>query len=191
MSFAAWYLYAYQRNVATMGQKKEMELQIASDLMHLCKVREYSLIDVRTALCQGYGVNRMSPDDTSYLLLIFLGQERPWGSHKNDIEGAVHDTDASRLSMAMVQHGLEDTSWTARVITNLMFLPEMDPRTAYVLCNILHLVDIDSLVCHLLGDASRHMHLKHRLCAATSVSKRARLSACRYFIGELRNCIAV
>ena len=166
-----------------------MELQIASDLMHLCKVREYSLLDVRTALCQGYGVNRMSPDDTSYLLLVFLGQECPWGSHRKDMEDALGSTDASRLAMAMVQRGMEDTSWTARILTNLMFLPEMDPRTSHVLCNILHLVDIDSLVCHLFQDASQRRHVKHRLWEATTVSKRARLRTCRCIIGDLRDCM--
>ena len=164
-----------------------METQIAFDLMQLCRTREYDLRAVRTALCKGYGVEAVVPDDMSYLLILFLEQEDPWdtpaGTQMREI---LADTDATRLAMAMVQRGLDDARCVARILRNMMTVNGMDPRVAHVLCNILHLVDIHSLTSHLFpGRGSTHH--AHRLCAATNVSKRARLRTCRNVVSDVRD----
>tara|TARA_B110001452_G_scaffold43466_2_gene33294 strand:+ start:2491 stop:3018 length:528 start_codon:yes stop_codon:yes gene_type:complete len=167
-----------------------MDLQIASDLMQLCSTREYGLHHIRKALSKGYSTNTILPDDTSYLLLLFLEQEFPWklSTDAEDMKQILHDTDATRFAMAMVQRGVHDIKVVARIFTNLMCIPDLDPRTSHVLCNILHLIDVDALVdCLFSTTSTGTTDVKHRLCAATTVSKRTRLRTCRNAIQLLRD----
>lgn len=175
----------YQPKSETYPHK--MELQIASDLMNLCSTREYGLRHLRDALCKGYGADAVAPDDMSYLLVLFLEQESPWTTAEcEDMLQVLRDTDATRLAMAMVQRGVHDTDVVARILTNLLHHPELDPRTSHILCNILHLVNVEALVDHLLsGDETT----KHRLRAATNVSKRTRLRTCRSVVQQLRDAL--
>lgn len=164
-----------------------METQIAFDLMQLCRTRDYDLHAVRTVLCKGYGGGRIVPDDTSFLLVYFLDQDDPWSEPAGeDMKEVLMDTDATRLSMAMVQRGVDDAFSIARILRNMMAVEDMDPRTSHVLCNILHLVDVASLTRHLFQGRHSTQHAQ-RLCAATNVSKRARLRACRNVITDVRD----
>lgn len=165
-----------------------METQIAFDLVQLCRTREYDLRAVRAALCRGYGGGEVIPDDMSYLLLLFLDHEDPWdttGAHQ--MREILEDTDATRLAMAMIQRGLDDSRSVARILLNMMAVRDMDPRVAHVLCNILHLVDIHSLTLHLFPGGGGSTHHAKRLCTATNVSKRARLRTCRNVVSDLRD----
>lgn len=163
-----------------------MELQIATDLMRLCTTREYGLSHVRDALCKGYGANAVSPDDMPYLLVLFLEQESPWTAESQDMLQVLRGTDATRLAMAMVQRGVHDTGVVARIFTNLLHHPDLDPRTSHILCNILHLVNVDALMDRLLSEHENDT-TKHRLRAATAVSKRTRLRTCRSVVQQLRD----
>lgn len=162
-----------------------MEVQIAADLMHLCSTREYGLRHLRNALCKGYGANTVAPDDMSYLLVLFLEQESPWTAESEDMLQVLRDTDATRLAMAMVQRGVYDADIVARIFMNLLHHPELDPRTSHILCNILHLVNVDALVDRLFSK-HENVTLKHRLRAATTVSKRTRLRTCRNVLQQWR-----
>lgn len=167
----------------------KMELQIATDLMHLCSTREYGLRHLRNALCKGYSANMVAPDDTSYLLVLFLEQESPWTTAESeDMLQVLRDTDATRLAMAMVQRGVHDTGIVARIFMNLLQHADLDPRTSHILCNILHLVNVDALVDRLFSE-HENVTLKHRLRAATTVSKRTRLRTCRSAIQKLRDAL--
>ena len=164
-----------------------METQIAFDLVQLCRTREYDLHAVRTALCTGYGKGTIVPDDMSYLLLLFLDQKDPWDTPVGpQMKEILADTDATRLAMAMVQRGLDDACSVARILRNMMTANDMDPRVAHVLCNILHLVNVHTLVSHLFPLRGSTQHAQ-RLCAATNVSKRARLRTCRNVVSEMRD----
>lgn len=164
-----------------------METQIAIDLMQLCRTREYDLCAVRAALCKGYGGGAVVPDDMSYLLILFLDQEDPWNTPSGpQMRENLMDTDAMRLAMAMVQRGVDDTRSVARILRNMMTVNDMDPRVAHVLCNILHLVDVHSLTSRLFP-GGRSSHYVKRLCAATNVSKRARLRTCRNVVSDVRD----
>jgi len=165
-----------------------MELQIATDLMRLCTTREYGLRHLRSALCKGYGADAIAPDDMSYLLVLFLEQESPWTEsvESQDMLKVLRDTDATRFAMAMVQHGVHDADLVARILTNLLHHPDLDPRTSHILCNILHLVDVDALVDRLLSEHENDT-TKHRLRAATTASKRTRLRTCRSVVQQLRD----
>lgn len=163
-----------------------MELQIAADLMHLCSTREYSLRHLRNALCKGYSANTVAPDDMSYLLVLFLEQESPWTAESEYMLQVLRDTDATRLAMAMVQRGVHDADIVARIFMNLLHHPELDPRTSHILCNILHLVNVEALVDRLFSEHENNDTLKHRLRAATTVSKRTRLRTCRNVLQQLR-----
>lgn len=165
-----------------------MDLEIATDLMHLCSTRDYGLSHIRDALCKGYGAKDVVPDDMSYLLVLFLEQESPWteSAESNDMVTVLRNTDATRLAMAMVQRGVHDTDLVARIFTNLLHHPDLDPRTSHILCNILHLVNVDALVDRLLSE-HENVTTKHRLCAATSVSKRTRLRTCRSVVKQMRD----
>lgn len=167
-----------------------MELQIAADLMHLCATREYGLRHVRNALYRGYGADAVAPDDMSYLLVLFLEQDSPWSesAESQDMLQVLRGTDATRIAMAMVQRGVHDADVVARIFANLMHNPDLDPRTAHVLCNILHLVNVDALVDRLFSQRENGT-VKHRLRAATSVSKRTRLRTCRCVIQQLRDAL--
>ena len=98
----------------------------------------------------------------------------------------LRDTDATRLVMAMVQRGVHDADVVARMFTNLLHHPDLDPRTSHILCNILHLVNVDALVDRLFWEHENDT-TKHRLRAAATVSKRTRLRTCRNVIKQLRN----
>jgi hypothetical protein len=163
-----------------------MELQITTDLMHLLSTREYGLRHLRNALCRGYGADAAAPDDMSYLLVLFLEQESPWTTEAKDMLQVLRDTDATRLAMAMVQRGVHDADIVAHIFKNLLHHPELDPRTSHILCNILHLVNVDALVDRLFSEHENDT-LKHRLRAATAVSKRTRLRMCRNVIQQLRD----
>ena len=163
-----------------------MEVQIAADLLDLCSRRSYDLSDLRAALHRGHGMHAMVPDDSAYLLVLYLDHEAPWTMHREAFSTVLAATDATRLAMAMVQRGVEDTASVARVLFNLMEMPSMDPRTAHVLCNILPLLDVDALVDRLLEDSAQRRDAKHRLHAATAASKRTRLRICRAVVADVR-----
>jgi hypothetical protein len=167
-----------------------MELQIATDLMRLCTTRGYDLRHIRNALCKGYSANVIAPDDMSYLLVLFLEQESPWTEsvESHEMLQILRGTDATRFAMAMVQRGVNDADIVARIFTNLMHHSDLDPRTSHILCNILHLVNVDAVVDRLF---SKHKNdtVKHRLRAATTVSKRTRLRTCRGVVHQLRDAL--
>lgn len=168
-----------------------MELQIAADLMRLCNTREYGLCHIRSALSKGYSADAVVPDDMSYLLILFLEQETPWTEsvESQEMLQVLRDTDATRFAMAMVQRGARDADFVARIFTNLLHHADLDPRTSHILCNILYLVDVDALVDRLFSEEDNgheNATTKHRLRAATTVSKRTRLRTCRDTINQLR-----
>tara|TARA_B110001452_G_scaffold221272_1_gene193767 strand:+ start:102 stop:671 length:570 start_codon:yes stop_codon:yes gene_type:complete len=165
-----------------------MEIQIVSDMMQLCSTREYGLRQVRDVLSKGYSIQTVTPDDTSYLLLVFLEQESPWKVSKEarEMEQILRGTDATRLAMAMVQRGVHNTTVVATIFKNLLYLPDLDPRTSHILCNILHLIDVDSLVDCLFPTAAKKIVIKLRLNAAMAVSKRTRLRTCRNVVQLMR-----
>lgn len=163
-----------------------MDTQIASDLLKLCASRSYSLSDIRMLLSRG--CESSVTDDVSYLLLIHLGQEFSWTTHREEIEDALNKTDATRLAMGMIQQGLTETSKAIQVFANLLFFPEMDARTSHLLCNILHLLDVDAFVDRIFDHAEEAVRrqMKDRLRTASFVSKRTRLRICRNVVNDLR-----
>ena len=175
-----------------------MDLQIALDLMQLCSTREYGLQNVRDALHKGYGTNIIVPEDTPYLVLLFLEQESPWTKDAGNMELKVRSVDALQFTMAMVQRGVHDTQIIARIFTNLMYFPDLDSRSSHILGHILHLVDIDALVDLLFSDAktnttiknriqtASNLAIKNRLQTASELCKRTRLRMCRTVIQQLR-----
>jgi hypothetical protein len=175
-----------------------MDLQIALDLMQLCSTREYGLQHVRDALHKGYGVNIVVPDDTPYLVVLFLEQESPWTRDTGMMEHKLRGIDASQLTMAMVQRGVHDTKTVARIFTNLMYFPELDARTSHILCHLLPLVDINALVDLLFPDPTLRatiktrfqtasvLTIKNRLQTASELCKRTRLRVCRTVVQHLR-----
>lgn len=164
-----------------------MELQMTTDLMRLCNTREYGLRHIRSALCKGYSADAVAPDDMSYLLILFLEQETPWteSAESQEMLQVLRDTDATRFAMAMVQRGAHDADIVTRILTNLLHHPDFDPRTSHILCNILHLVNVDAVVDRLFSNHESG-NVKHRLRAATAVSKRTRLRTCRSVVHQLR-----
>lgn len=168
-----------------------MELQIATDLMRLCTTREYGLCHVRNALCKGYGIDAIAPDDMTYLLVLFLEQELPWteSAESQEMLQVLRKTDATRFAMAMVQRGVHDADTVTRILTNLMHHPDLDPRTSHILCNILHLVEVDAVVDRLFSKHEKDDTVKHRLRVATTVSKRTRLRTCRSVVHQLRDAL--
>ena len=116
---------------------------------------------------------------------VFLEQESPWTVESEDMLHVLRDTDATRLAMAMVQRGVHDADIVSRIFRNLQQHPELDPRTSHILCNILHLVNVDALVDRLFSE-HENVTLKRRLRAATTVSKRTRLRTCRNVIQQWR-----
>tara|TARA_X000000368_G_scaffold115377_1_gene89949 strand:- start:336 stop:845 length:510 start_codon:yes stop_codon:yes gene_type:complete len=169
-----------------------MELQIATDLMRLCTTREYDLRHIRSALCKGYSANAVAPDDMSCLLILFLEQETPWTEsvESQDMLRVLRDTDATRFAMAMVQRGVHDADFVARIFTNLLHHPDLDPRTSHILCNILHLVNVDAVVDRLFSTHEKEMVvIKRKLNSATSLSKRTRLRTCRNVIHQLHDAL--
>ena len=167
-----------------------MELQIATDLMRLCTTREYGLSHVRDALCKGYSADAVAPDDMSYLLVLFLEQESPWteSAVSQEMLQVLRNTDATRFAMAMVQRGVHDAEIVTRILTNLLHHPDLDPRTSHILCNILHLVNVDAVVDRLFSKREKEtLLIKRKLNSATTVSKRTRLRTCRGVVFHFRD----